>query len=193
MTEFTKSELIRCAELLPQTDPRTSEYHVLLRSIEYLDAMGATIDEIAELTTADMVCDGLSDGVEMARAAAALKEKLGRAKTEPGSEFNGANKGRVVELKPAPKAEIEKPEPAEKSEDLVLEPQPEPITDPAPAPQAVEPPAKTYTSAEVRRALVDARNAGTDVRALMAEFGAESFGGVPASRYADLMKRLGVV
>lgn len=192
MTEFTKSELIRCAELLPQTDPRTSEYHVLLRSIEYLDAMGATIDEIAELTTADMVCDGLCDGVEMARAAAALKAKLGRAKTERAEE-NSANKGRVVELKPVPKAEIEKPEPAEKSEDLVLEPQPEPITDPAPAPQAVEPPAKTYTSAEVRRALVDARNAGTDVRALMAEFGAESFGGVPASRYADLMKRLGVV
>lgn len=188
MTEFTKSELIRCAELLPQTDPRTSEYHVLLRSIEYLDAMGATIDEIAELTTADMVCDGLSNGVEMARAAAALKAKLDAERKPERAEENGANKGRVVELKPVPKAEIEKPEPAEKSEDLVLEPQPVPITDPVPAPQA-----RTYTSAEVRRALVDARNAGTDVRALMAEFGAESFGGVPASRYADLMKRLGVV
>ena len=48
MTDFVRDELSRVVKTLPETDPRTSEYHILLRSIEMLDSIGMTIDEIVK-------------------------------------------------------------------------------------------------------------------------------------------------
>ena len=83
----------------------------------------------------------------------------------------------VVEEKDEEKAAEEKA-----AEDISAnEPEPEP------APVVEE---KTYTSAEVRKALVDARGRGVDVKAVLAKVGADNFTAVPASKYAALMDAL---
>lgn len=50
---------------------------------------------------------------------------------------------------------------------------------------------ETYTSSQVRKALVDARKDGVDVKALLAEFGADNFSAVPAGKYGAIMRKLG--
>lgn len=164
MTYFTKSELIRAAELLKETDPRSSEYHVLLRSIEYLDSMGQTLDEIA----------GLDPNEDSAETESARE-----------SEDTGAIKApsNVVPFTAAEYPVATEDEPPEDPPQTVAPPE-------SSAPPAEE---KTYTSAQVRKALVDARSKGTDVKALLAEVGADNFQAVPASKYGTIMKKLGVI
>ena len=60
-----------------------------------------------------------------------------------------------------------------------------PAADPEPVKE------ETYTSSQVRKALVDARKSGVDVKALLAEFDADNFSAVPASKYGAIMHRLG--
>ena len=69
MTELTRRELVRAAELLKETDPRSSEYHCLLRSIEYLDSMGAALDEIAALIDWEIATETAGEG-------SAIKDRL---------------------------------------------------------------------------------------------------------------------
>ena len=168
MTELTRRELVRAAELLKETDPRSSEYHVLLRSIEYLDSMGATLDEIAELIDWEIA-------MEFPPVAAGESSAI---KARPG-------KG---ELTPFPGKKEPVPQPAEPL------PEPTPITDPQPEPVETEAePEPTYSAAQVRKALVDARSKGVDIKAVLAKVGADNFQGVPASKYGIIMKELEVV
>jgi hypothetical protein len=133
-----KQELNRLVQSIPVTDPRSSEYHMLLRSIEYLDSMGGTIEEI-------------------------LAEVF-----DDGAEDSGA-----IELQPTPV--ISFPKPAETEAETEAEAEP------------------TYSAAQVRKALVDARSKGVDIKTLMAKVGADNFQGVPAAKYGAIMKELGVV
>jgi hypothetical protein len=52
---------------------------------------------------------------------------------------------------------------------------------------------KTYSSSEVRKALVDARGRGVDVKAVLAAVGAENFAAVPAAKYGEVMAKLEVI
>lgn len=99
---------------------------------------------------------------------------------------------RRIEIFPGGKAEDEPDEPDE------------PTADPAQlSPDEDEPPAgekdakaeleKTYEMADVRAALVAARRKGTNVTALLKEFGVDNFGAFPAGRYGELMEKLGAV
>ena len=56
MKDFVRDELLRVVHTLPETDPRTSEYHILLRSIEILDSVGSTIDDIIALEPCNEDC-----------------------------------------------------------------------------------------------------------------------------------------
>ena len=56
MTDFVKDELLRVVHTLPETDPRTPEYHTLLRSIEALDSIGSTINDIIALEPCNRDC-----------------------------------------------------------------------------------------------------------------------------------------
>ena len=160
MTEFLKKEFKRLVDLLPQTDPRGMEYQTLLRSIECLDAIG--------LSTIDVIVD--MDKLE----AAAEKSKV--------VPFTKAEFPEAVEETVEEKAEAVEETGAE--ETGANEPKPEP----APVESVVE--EKTYTSAEVRKALVEARGKGVDVKAVLAKVGADNFTAVPASKYAALMDAL---
>jgi hypothetical protein len=49
---------------------------------------------------------------------------------------------------------------------------------------------KTYEASEVRKALVDAKGNGVNVKEILGSFGAENFGALPAAKYGELMARL---
>lgn len=160
MQSFSLDELHRLVQLLPVTDPTTAEYHMLLRSIECLDSIGQTLDEIEERV--------------FQREHNAEPSKVIRLGHESG-----------VTVAPFTAPEFpETPEEAEAHEAAALV---EKIVEAAPKP---EPPAKTYEAAEVRAALVEARSKGVDVKALLAKVGADNFTAIPAAKYAELMALL---
>lgn len=49
MTEFSKNELLRLVDKIPETDPTTTAYHVLMQSIECFNSLALTVDEILAL------------------------------------------------------------------------------------------------------------------------------------------------
>lgn len=153
MTAFVKEELLRLVDRIPQTDPTTAEYHILLRSIEYLDAIGSTIDAIVTEASEEM-----------------------RKDLEAEKQTVEEQTAKVIEIaKAVAKAE---PEPAPKEE-------------PIPEPKAELTGAnKVWSAAEVRKALVEAKGAGVDVKGLLLSVGVDSFPALPAARYAELMARL---
>ena len=140
MQSFSLDELARLVNLLPITDPRSADYQMLLRSIECLDSLGHTIDEIMSAALAQEVEDSKS-----------------LAEDAPVED--------TCKVVPFTAAEF--------PEDVPEEPKPE---------------AKTYDPAEVRKALVDAKAKGANVKELMQKIaGADNFAGVPAGKYAELM------
>lgn len=157
MTAFVKEELLRLVDRIPQTDPTTAEYHILLRSIEYLDAIGSTIDAIVTEASEEM-----------------------RKGLEAEKQTVEETTAKVIEIaKAVAKAE---PEP---------EPAPEPKAEATPEPKAELTGAnKVWSAAEVRKALVEAKSAGVDVKGLLLSVGVDSFPALPAARYAELMARL---
>lgn len=49
MTEFSKQELFRLVDRIPETDPTSPAYHVLMQSIECFNSLALTVDEILAL------------------------------------------------------------------------------------------------------------------------------------------------
>lgn len=170
MTEFMRDELNRLVQKIPVTDPCSQEYHVLLRSIEYLDSMGSTIEEILAQVFEDQVTDDL--------AAEKLDVKEGAERVKEISAIKAQTEGKVV---PFTAPEFPEDPPAE------IKSVPESAESPS------EAPAKTYSSSDVRKAVVDARLRGVDTAELFKKYGSETFQGVPEARYPELMKDLGVV
>lgn len=172
MTEFMRAELLRLVHKIPETDPCSSEYHVLLRSIEYLDSMGSTIEEILAQVFEDQVTDDLA------------AEKLD---VKEGAELISAIKAQKAEGKVVPFTAPDFPEATEAEAPAEIKSVPESAESPS------EAPVKTYSSSDVRKAVVDARLRGVDTAELFKKYGSETFQGVPEARYPDLMKDLGVV
>jgi hypothetical protein len=179
MTEFMRDELNRLVQKIPVTDPCSQEYHVLLRSIEYLDSMGATIEEIlAQVFEAQVFEDQVTDDL--------AAEKLD---VKEGAELISAIKARA-DGKVVPFTAPEFPEAAEAetpAEQEEIKSVPESAESPS------EPTTKTYSASDVRKAVVDARLRGVDTAPLFRKYGAEFFQGVPESRYPDLLRDLGVI
>lgn len=187
MTETVKQEFMRLVDLLPQTDPRTEAYHILLSSIERFDAIGSTINDMVDVIHSEAALDAVT--VEAGWA----KDQVGKvveltAKIDPDK----------VPVHPIPTVPFTAPDfPAETPEEQeghevaelvkkVVEEQPAPPQSPAPVQQ-------TYDAPTVRKALLDARARGVNVKEVLKGFGADGFQAVPADRYADLMAALQAV
>lgn len=141
MQSFVLEELGRLVDMLPQTDPRSPDYQMLLRSIECLDAMGQSINDVQQARLLQEAEDSKS-----------LAEDA------------------LVEDKVIPFTAPEFPEEPPAVEET----------------SAIE--AKTYEASDVRKALVDAKAKGANVKELMQKIaGADNFGAVPAGKYAELM------
>lgn len=171
MTETVKQEFMRLVDLLPQTDPRTEAYHILLSSIERFDAIGSTINDMVDVIHSEAAFD-------------AVTVEAGWAKDQVGKvvELTAKIDPEKVPVHPIPTVPFEAP-------DFPTPAVNETVT-PAEAPAPVQ---QTYDGPTVRRALLDARARGANVKEILRGFGADGFQGVPADRYADLMAALQAV
>lgn len=167
MTKFMKLELKRLVTKLPEVDPTTSDYHVLLRSIEFLDGMGQTIEAILDEVMAD------EDGAAGDSSAIELQPI-----PFPGATLDPTNPVPV----PAP---VEPPqEPAGSSSSSF--PVNNSVTESADSPEEE----KTWAASDVRAKLVEAKAKGVVVKALLKSFGVENFQELDKTKYAALMAAL---
>ena len=167
MNEFISSELQRIITKIPETDPATTEYHILLQSLECFAGIADLIEEAQE----QIGMEGQIIHVE-------FRPQMGGA--HPVDEEK-PSKLEAVSLSDFAKMDIPKPEGYDeqyKDEEVWHE-------------EAVKAEAeKTYEMTEVRAALVEARKRGVNVSALLKEFGVDNFGAFPAGKYGELMKKL---
>ena len=178
MTEFSKNELLRLVDKIPETDPTTTAYHVLMQSIECYNALALTVDEIIALRDAQVYEDLVEQG-RLTDVTEQLK-KMAEAAKPTLLDTNAVAPFEVADFPAETPEEQEGHEVAELVK-KVVEAQPK---------KAEE---KTYTSPEVRKALVDARGKGVNVKEILAGFGAENFQALPASKYGALMEALEVI
>lgn len=80
--------------------------------------------------------------------------------------------------------------PAQPEPTTAVEPTAQPTVEPEQTPPAEE---KTWDASSVRKALVDARSRGVNVKEILEGFGVANFGALPASKYSALMDALEVL
>ena len=171
MTKFMKLELKRLVTKLPEVDPTTSDYHVLLRSIEFLDGMGQTIEAIL-----DEVLQPDEDGGAGESSAIELQPI-----PFPGATLDPTNPVPV----PAP---VEPPqEPAGSSSSSFPVNNSSSVSADSPEAEKEE---KTWAASDVRAKLVEAKAKGVVVKALLKTFGVENFQELDQTKYAALMAAL---
>lgn len=165
MTEYTANEMRRLIGMIPETDPTTTDYHILLQSLECFAGISDSIEEImAEIEYEPPAAEDVTKVTLHPALEKALSEKADKTPDEP-------KKLEAVSFKEFMEQDIPEPEEAQ--------------------PEQTEP-ARVWEMTEVRAALVEARKKGVNVSALLREFGVENFGAFPAGKYDELMKRLGV-
>ena len=161
MTEFSKNELLRLVDKIPETDPTTTAYHVLMQSIECFNSLALTVDEIIALRDAQAYEDLMEQGGLVKQQAEKIKEI--------------AQDNVVPFTTPAAPWEEKVPESEEGFDPEVEEPKQE---------------EKTYAASDVRKALVEVKAKGVDVKEVLSEFGVTDFRALPAAKYGQLMARL---
>ena len=161
MTEFSKQELLRLVDKIPETDPTSTAYHVLMQSIECFNSLALTVDEIIALRDEQAYED--------------LMEQRGLVKQQAEKVKEIAQDNVVPFTAPAAPWEEKVPESEEGFDPEVEEPKQE---------------EKTYDASEVRKALVEVKAKGVDVKEVLSEFGVTDFRALPAAKYGQLMARL---
>ena len=166
MTEAVKQEFMRLVDLLPQTDPRTEAYHILLSSIERFDAIGSTINDMVDVVHSEAALDAVTT------EAGWVKDQVGKV-----VELTARIDPDKVPVHPIPTVPFTAPDfPAETPEEKKPEPAP-----------------PSLSASDVRKLLVEARGRGVNVKEVLKGFGADSFQALPADRYEDLAEALRAV
>ena len=166
MTETVKQEFMRLVDLLPQTDPRTEAYHILLSSIERFDAIGSTINDMADVIHSEAALDAVTT------EAGWVKDQVGKV-----VELTARIDPEKVPVHPIPTVPFEATDfPAETPEEKKPEPAP-----------------PTLSASDVRKLLVEARGRGVNVKEVLKGFGADSFQALPADKYDALADALRAV
>lgn len=162
MTEFSKNELLRLVDKIPETDPTSTAYHVLMQSIECYNSLALTVDEIIALRDGE-AHDDLVEQQEMVKQQAEKVKEIAQDNVVPFTA-PAAPWDEVASIPPTIPAE------------------------PAVEDKTVE--EKTYAASDVRKALVEVKAKGVDVKEVLSEFGVADFRALPAAKYGALMKKL---
>ena len=101
MTEFSKNELLRLVDKIPETDPTTTAYHVLMQSIECYNSLALTVDEILVLR------DGVTPSQEQQEAVTAQAKFI----SDNVVELKAAVDPEKVPVHPIPEAPTPEPAP----------------------------------------------------------------------------------
>lgn len=176
MTEFSKNELLRLVDKIPETDPTSTAYHVLMQSIECYNSLALTVDEIIALRDEQAYEDLMEQRGLVKQQAEKIKE-IAQDNVVPftAPEFPD-DPTATNEVKPiGVVGEFKEMSPTVPAEPAVED-------------KTVE--EKTYAASDVRKALVEVKAKGVDVKEVLSEFGVADFRALPASKYGALMKRL---
>ena len=185
MNGFIATELQRIIEAIPKTDPTSTDYHILLQSLECFAGIAELIEEVQD----QILSEGKIISVEFrapqggAHPDVEDKVKAEDHPLEPGSPFGVE----AVKMSDFVARDIPKPEGYDEEFKDEAEWQAEAMANDQ---LYKEKSAKTYDMTEVRAALVEARKRGINVTALLREYGVENFGAFPAGKYGELMDRL---
>lgn len=177
MTETVKQEFMRLVDLLPQTDPRTEAYHILLSSIERFDAIGSTINDMVDVIHSEAALDAVTT------EAGWVKDQVGKvveltARVDPDK----------VPVHPIPTVPFEATDfPADTKDEV-----PEGCLHVV-VPRTDEPAPPSLSASDVRKLLVEARGRGVNVKEVLKGFGADSFQALPADKYDALAAALRAV
>jgi hypothetical protein len=172
MTEYVASELRRIIGKIPETDPATMEYHVLLQSLEIFANISESVEQLMDTIHSysdEPPEDGKIIKVEFRPSPELMQQvaDMTQAEDEPSDEPEESFLTTGPTGSPAPETKMADVVETEETE-----------------------PARVWEMTEVRAALVEARRKGVNVSALLREFGVENFGAFPAGKYGELMKRL---
>lgn len=88
MTEFTANELTRIINKIPETDPTTTEYHILLQSLECFAGIADSIEEVMAQLPDDEPEDGKIVKVEFRPSPELMQQvaDMAQAGNEPSDE-----------------------------------------------------------------------------------------------------------
>lgn len=161
MTEFSKQELLRLVDKIPETDPTSTAYHVLMQSLECYTSLALTVDEIIALRDAQVYEDLMEQRGLVKQQAEKIKE-IAQDNVVPFTAPDAPWEEKVPESEEGFDPEVEEPKQEE----------------------------KTYAASDVRKALVEVKAKGVDVKEVLSEFGVADFRALPAAKYGALMKKL---
>lgn len=184
MTEFSKNELFRLVDKIPETDPTSTAYHVLMQSIECFNSLAPTVDEIIALRDEE----AHDDLVEQQEAVTAQAKFI----SDNVVELKAAVDPEKVPVHPIPEVPDD-PTATNEVKPIGVVGKFKEMSPTVPAEPAVEDKTveeKTYAASDVRKALVEVKAKGVDVKEVLSEFGVADFRALPASKYGALMKRL---
>lgn len=88
MTDFTANELTRIINKIPETDPTTTEYHILLQSLECFAGIADSIEEVMAQLPDDEPEDGKIIKVEFRPSPELMQQvaDMAQAENEPSDE-----------------------------------------------------------------------------------------------------------
>ena len=200
MKEFIREEYRRIIDLIPQTDPATPNYHCLLQSLEFFAGISDVVEELlymlddadGKIVKVDFhppvvdltggcgedcaTCDNCSSNCTESATAGedcATCDNCSSNSTE--SVTAGENADEAEASEPASAEVEEAPGPSEKEDSSSDEGDAEAVT---------------YDLVTVRKALIDARKGGADIKAILKSVGASNLTDLPPDKYGAVMAKL---
>ena len=167
--QYLIEEVKKTLDTLKATDPSTGAYHATLHSLECLYGLATEINGAVDLVEGRAVVKAVGDNV---------------------IPFPSEDQNTEVKAEPDPAAEVEEaPAPAKAKAKGKAKEKKEPERE-VDKPSAVTP-AKTYTKADLRKALYNARNEGVDIVSIYQQYGVNGINDLPEAAYAEIIELYG--
>lgn len=170
MNDYITQELSRIVNRIPHVDPASSDYHMLLASLEGFYNLAEVLEEILSVVDVDPD-EGKVIQVEFRPPVVPCSEACAtcdRCSNEEEAPISSSNSTESVTAGENTTETVDKAaeSPSEKVE-------------------------KSYDPAEVRKALYAAKQRGVDLLQFFRSFGATNFSNLPPEKYGEVMDKLG--
>ena len=184
MNEFITQELRRIINRIPTVDPTTSDYHMLMASLEGFYNTADMLEEIFDALdeeSEDSPDEGRIIKVEFRPPVVPCSEdcatcdRCGGEEKAPDSSSNSTDSVTAGE-NPQENVEAEADPPSEKVDETSDESGAEPE--------------ETYDLITVRKALIDARKGGVDIKVILKSVGATNLTDLAPEKYGAVMAKL---
>lgn len=170
MNDYITQELSRIVNRIPHVDPASSDYHMLLASLEGFYNLAEVLEEILSVVDVDPD-EGKIIQVEFRPSVVPCSEDCATCDRCSGEEEAPILSSNSTDSVTAGENTTETVEEAAESPSEKVE--------------------KRYDPADVRRALLAAKRRGVDLTQVFHSVGASNFSNLPPEKYAEVMAQLG--